>query len=166
MSYGIRVSEPWDPNKHDFHIDAQFFNPRTRKLMAKNQVNWLIRKGEKIQGKRVAEVKEIFQRNFEKSPDVWKDCIVMCALDNPPTRITKDVKPACCLISDMTGLPTEMFEKHKSTEKKSWGRRKVFYNCTFDIVMKIGLTDIEFQLWFKNKLRSDLLKTSWGELIL
>ncbi|EPS42959.1 hypothetical protein H072_3073 [Dactylellina haptotyla CBS 200.50] len=167
MSYGIRVSEPWNPNKHDHRFDEDFFNPRTKVTMARNQINWLIKKGDKIHNKRIAEVKELFQRNFEKSPQLWKDRIVMCSLDNPPPRVTKDVKPACCLVSDMTGLPLAMFDKHKSTEAVSFfRRRKSFYQCTFVIVMKVGSTDLEFQLWFKGKLRSDLLKTSWGELIL
>ncbi|KAK6501844.1 hypothetical protein TWF481_009665 [Arthrobotrys musiformis] len=167
MSYGIRVSEPWDPAKHDPLADDQFWNPRTKLTMARNRVKWLIRKGDKIQGKRAAEIREFFQRNFEKSPEVWEDSIVMCSLDNPPPRINKDVKPACRLISDMKGIPIDMFEKQKMVEKTGfWGRRKVFYNCTFDIVMKVGLTDIEFQLFFKQRLRSELLKTSWGELVL
>lgn len=81
--------------------------------------------------------------------------------------VSVDVKPACRLTSNMKGIPIDMFEKHKMAEKIGfWGRGKVFYNRTFDIVMKIGLTDIEFQLFFKQKLRSDLLKTSWGELVL
>ncbi|KAK6519490.1 hypothetical protein TWF281_003324 [Arthrobotrys megalospora] len=167
MSYGIRVSEPWDPMKHDPQYDTQFINPRTKTPMARNRVKWLIRKGERIQGRRVAEIKELFQRNFEKSPQIWEDNIVMCSLDVPPPRITPDVKPACCLISNMKGIPIDMFEKQKMSEKTGfWGRRKAYYNCTFDIVMKIGLTDIEFQLYFKQKLRSELLKTSWGELVL
>ncbi|KAF3934960.1 hypothetical protein ABW19_dt0208840 [Dactylella cylindrospora] len=43
-SYGIRVNEEWSSERHDVNLDAQFINPRTKKLMAKNQVNWLIRK--------------------------------------------------------------------------------------------------------------------------
>ncbi|KAF3255298.1 hypothetical protein TWF192_002656 [Orbilia oligospora] len=167
MSYGIRVSEPWDPIKHDPAIDDRFWNPRTKMTMAKNQVKWLIKKGDKIQGKRVAEIRELFQRNFDKSPEIWQDNIVMCSLDIPPTRISRHVKPACLLTSNMKGIPIDMFEKYKMEEKTGfWGRRRVFYSCNFDIVMKIGLTDIEFQLYFKQKLRSELLKTSWGELVL
>lgn len=44
MSYGIRVSEPWDPMKHDPVLDDQFWDPRTRMMLARNQVKWLIRK--------------------------------------------------------------------------------------------------------------------------
>ncbi|KAK6517736.1 hypothetical protein TWF506_004918 [Arthrobotrys conoides] len=167
MSYGIRVSEPWDPFKHDPAIDDQFLNPRTKTIMARNQIKWLIRKGDRIQGRRVAEIREPFQRNFEKSPEIWEDNIVMCSLDTPPPRIDRYVKPACRLTSNMNDIPIDMFDKRKMDEKTGfWGRRKVFYSCTFDIVMKIGLTDIEFQLFFKEKLRSELLKTSWGELVL
>ncbi|KAF3314247.1 hypothetical protein TWF173_004853 [Orbilia oligospora] len=167
MSYGIRVSEPWDPIKHDRAIDKEIWNPRTKMMMAKNQIKWLIKKGDTIQGKRVAEIRELFQRNFDKSPGIWQDNIVMCSLDIPPSRINRHVKPACLLTSNMKDIPIDMFEKYKMEEKTGfWGRRRVFYSCNFDIVMKIGLTDIEFQLYFKQKLRSELLKTSWGELIL
>ncbi|KAK6358567.1 hypothetical protein TWF730_007894 [Orbilia blumenaviensis] len=165
MSYGIRVNERWDPMKHNFQQDGPFLNPRTKALMARNQIKWLIRKGDKIQGKRVAEIKELFARNFDKSPEIWEDVIVMCPLDDPPPRMNDDVKLACRLRSDMKGIPIEMFERQRMEEKTGfWGRRKVFYTCNFEIVMKIGLTDIEFQLFFKQKLRSDLLKMSWGAL--
>ncbi|KAK6348498.1 hypothetical protein TWF718_006288 [Orbilia javanica] len=44
MSYGIRVSELWDPIKHDDRLDDHFWNPRTKQKMARNQIKWLIRK--------------------------------------------------------------------------------------------------------------------------
>ncbi|KAK6340686.1 hypothetical protein TWF696_009009 [Orbilia brochopaga] len=162
-SYGVRVCEEWNPKKHDMEFDRQFIQPVTGKLMAKNQIDWLIKKGDKIQGSRVADVTKLFQRHFEGYPEVWQDHIVMCTLDKPPSRMTNDVKPACTLMSNMTGLPIDMFDKQKSSERaRFWERRKVYYNCNFTIVMKIGLTDIEFQMWFKEKLRSELLKTTWG----
>ncbi|KAJ6262494.1 hypothetical protein Dda_3304 [Drechslerella dactyloides] len=167
-SYGVRVCEEWNPAKHDVSYDRRFTQPTTGKLMAKNQIDWLIKKGDKIQGSRVADITKSFLRHFEGSPEIWQDQIVMCTLDDPPTRMTTAVKPACMLRSDMTGLPIDMFDKHKSSEKSvsflgiPGMRRKTYYNCNFNIVMKIGLTDIEFQMWFKERLRSELLKTSWG----
>ncbi|KAF3193958.1 hypothetical protein TWF225_008149 [Orbilia oligospora] len=164
-SYGIKANTIWDPVKNNEELDEQYINPLTKKLMAKNQVVWLIKKGEKITGKRLAELKEEFSRSFKKSPDaVWQDCILMCTLDDPPCRITEDVKQVCVLKSDMTGLPKDVFKKEKSAERGFFFRRKRFYSCQFDIVFSVGLTDMEFALWFKDKVRSDLLRISWTEL--
>ncbi|KAK6518987.1 hypothetical protein TWF281_003678 [Arthrobotrys megalospora] len=163
-SYGIKANTLWDPSKHNPRLDGQYLNTFTKNLMATNQVVWLIKKGEKITGKRIAELKEEFTRSFKKSPEAtWQDSIVMCTLDDPPFRITKDVKPLCVLRSDMTHLPVYLFKKEKSKER-SWFRRKRFYSCEFDIRFSVGLTDIEFALWFKDKVRSDLLRISWAEL--
>ncbi|EPS44837.1 hypothetical protein H072_1154 [Dactylellina haptotyla CBS 200.50] len=161
-SYGVRCNKPWDNRRNDKKLDDQYTNPHTKKVMALNQVSWLIKKGDKITGKKMAEIKENFSRNFKKSPEIWADSIVMCNLDNPPSRMTEDVKEICTLKSDMTGLPLDIFDKQKSPNS-TFLKRKKFYRCDFDIVVKIGLTDIEFALWFKDKLRSDLLKIAWSE---
>ncbi|KAK6533826.1 hypothetical protein TWF694_002755 [Orbilia ellipsospora] len=161
-SYGVKCNRPWDPRIHSRALDEQYVNPVTKKLMAIGQISWMIRKGDKITGKKMVEIKENFSRSFKKSPEVWGDAIVMCTLDYPPNRMTEDVKEICTLRSDMSRLAMNEFTKQKAPEWTFW-RRKKFYRCEFDIIFKIGLTDIEFALWFKEKLRSDLLKIAWSD---
>lgn len=78
-------------------------------------------------------------------------------------NILADVKPVCNLKSDMTSIPINMFEKHKSPPKSWMKRGKAFYFCSFEIIAKIGATEIEFELHHNGKQRNDYLTASWGE---
>jgi hypothetical protein len=74
-----------------------------------------------------------------------------------------DVHQMCVLRSDMTGLPLSSFELKKVGDKSFFHKRKKYYHCNFDIHMKIGLTDLEFEMWYKGKVRNELLKVAWSD---
>jgi len=161
-SYGLRVNQVWNHSKHDPNIDASHIHALTGKKMAENQIFWLIKKGDKIEGKKIAQIKEDFERNFSKCPVVWEDPIVTCSLDNPPTRMTPDVKVLCRLNSDMRREPLSVFEQKKVGEFSCFSKRKKYYHCRYDILMKFGLTDVEFEMIYRGRVRSELLRVAWN----
>lgn len=63
----------------------------------------------------------------------------------------------------MNSLETSSFTQKKSAEKKNFFRHKKYYQCDFDIVLHVSPTDLEFEMVFKGRTRSELLKIDWSE---
>ena len=85
-----------------------------------------------------------FYRHF-RHLEVWKDELVSCSLDVPPTREDQSITKLCTVVSDLTYL------KKRSSFKRNWSRFKPYYLAYYDIVFHVENNNLRFTLEYNGQ---------------
>ncbi|OAA42644.1 Heat shock protein Hsp70 [Metarhizium rileyi] len=91
MSYGIEISEYFDPSIHsdaDWYIDSHTLRP-----MAEKQMRWFIRQGQDLS--KVSSVRQTFWRKFGSRVGPISEGFCVSASPEPPSRRDRSVSELC-----------------------------------------------------------------------
>lgn len=175
-SYGVLCDMPYDKNNRqhvgqDVYKHAIFGVPYVR-----NQVKWMIKKGQVIDvdnhiahkfTRQVCRLKDGDADDSRKK--IWKDSIVISHQEAKrlPTSLShSDCHVFCDITSDLSTLSLNDFDLIK--EQKSWyrvGSREKYRIAEHQIKVVIGSTDIKFELWYKGGqfTRTNSIRVDWQE---
>lgn len=71
---------------------------------------------------------------------MWKDTLVACSTDHPPSRIEPPIVRLCTITSDLTHL-------NKATHfTRRWRRCRPYYTAKYDIVLGVRDSHLTFML--------------------
>ncbi|KAH0552831.1 hypothetical protein GP486_006967 [Trichoglossum hirsutum] len=120
-SYGISVSQPWSSFKHS--LEDEYDDPFDGEKKAKNQMVWLIKKGDAILSSQPKHASIRLCRRFGvKDPRVFRTSLVVSDEDEAPQRYAK-IDPA--IHYDFTDIPEASFKSIRA------GTRGTPYFCAF-----------------------------------
>lgn len=106
-NYGTPTINPFIHGKHE-EQDA-YVDSLTGRKMAKNQIAWFIRKGDELSDSR--HITRAFTRTFRKYSGPWRDSMVVCDLDEPPSRISPSVSLLCVIEADLSSIKKSSYEQ-------------------------------------------------------
>ncbi|KAK4210851.1 hypothetical protein QBC37DRAFT_428117 [Rhypophila decipiens] len=90
ISVGTNLRERWDETRHD--QQDQIWDKDLGEWRAANQIQWYLRKGDRIDLRR-----PVWHPFFQLLPmewdGQWKSAMYQCEDENPPSRVTSTVKP-------------------------------------------------------------------------
>jgi len=152
-SYGVPVSETFSKIRH--HHDDVGVDPITKKPIAREQLLWLIKKGDLILSDKSEEIKQQFTKIFSPS-SVRKGKLPIYSYDDDddiPGRLSisqNDLTPVHTLEYDMTTIPLEEFTRQQPSQNSP-----PFYVTSLRLIMRLTVPRLEVELWWKDtKLRS------------
>ncbi|KAI8676554.1 hypothetical protein LRP88_10436 [Fusarium phalaenopsidis] len=148
-SYGVIVQEVYSPAKH-FDEDVRVDPFETGKKWAINQIQWLIKKGDKVSPD--APIAHSFEIRLKEGDTTraWDAEIVVS--NNESDWLPRSLRQAgamklCSVKSNLAGI-----QQHQLVLKEKRGtcfRRGVkFYICRFDVRVIVAPADLRFELWF------------------
>ncbi|KAJ3521677.1 hypothetical protein NM208_g13185 [Fusarium decemcellulare] len=151
-SYGMVAMEPYDPAVHfDEDIKTDKYDPKLK--WARNQIEWLIRKGDVIDPNSSVIKSFMIKLDPGSSTRSWDAVIVMS--NNEPHLLPRSMKQAsveriCVVKSNLTGVQQHQMILKKN--KRSWYRKGVsFYHLQFDVHVIVAPADLRFELWFNGR---------------
>ncbi|KAN0071918.1 hypothetical protein V8E54_009647 [Elaphomyces granulatus] len=152
-SYGVSVSESFSETRHD--IQDRIVDPITEAPMAKEQLLWLIKKGDLILSNKpkVHVVTEIFNKTFSKT-EPRTGTIPIYSYDDhyPPETIYEPeyehgLAVVCILEYDLTNIPLRDFRRIASR-----GNNMPFYATFLELTLKFDLQLLNIELSCKGML--------------
>ncbi|KAH8880209.1 hypothetical protein GQ53DRAFT_737405 [Thozetella sp. PMI_491] len=166
-SYGVVVSEVYSPALHfneDVYADPFDSNMR----WAKNQIQWLIKKGDAVYPN--VPLNKAFEMRLGSvdAAKSWDTEIVIS--QNEPSFLPRSLKHGgavklCDVKSNLTGVQQhQLIQKHKRGTCFSKGH--MFYICQFDVKVIVAPADLRFELWFGGQKFSgnhDPITVKWDQ---
>ncbi|KAJ4209414.1 hypothetical protein NW767_001321 [Fusarium falciforme] len=148
-SYGVIVQEAYSPAKH-FDEDVRVDPFERGKKWAINQIQWLIKKGDKVSPD--TPIVHSFEIRLKEGDTTraWNAEIVVS--NNESDWLPRSLRQAgamklCSVRSNLAGI-----QQHQLVLKEKRGtcfRRGVkFYICRFDVRVIVAPADLRFELWF------------------
>ena len=86
-----------------------------------------------------------FYRNFN-GLTIWKDSVVSCEADNPPTRLEAPVHKLCIVISDLTHLHL------KKNFRRRWKLFRPYYTAAYVIILRVKNNNLTFELEYRDQI--------------
>lgn len=162
-SYGIVVQLPFDPDKHAPE-DKEPDPINRKKNVAKNQIEWLVKKGQTIDPKNPPSYK--FEMHMgDGDPPMWAFEIVQDDgdVENLPTsmRLQKTTTKLCDLDSNVSNLDRSKLSTMKTGARYYYLSRKKYKVCKFEIVVIVAPADLRFEVQIKGELHSEPHQPLW-----
>ncbi|RPB10165.1 hypothetical protein P167DRAFT_566804 [Morchella conica CCBAS932] len=162
--YGLVTMKPFSETTH-FDYE-RYVDPLTGNVLAKNQIEWLIRKNESFSGANEKCIEKVFKRDFlpSKLGYRWKEVIVECSHDNPPFRVEPGVTQVCTLVPDLTSCQVREFEKIKKKKGNPFAfKSSKYYHARYKIKIFIGSVGVRSEMFYRDEPRPDLMAVLWPE---
>ncbi|KAL8366622.1 hypothetical protein RB595_010471 [Gaeumannomyces hyphopodioides] len=155
-SYGILVQTPFDPNKHA--PEEKVPDPiDPAKFWAKNQIRWLVKKGDEIHPHKPPTRQFTMPVDGEHSFE-WSFEIVQHGGDaealRPSMRLMKATK-LCTLDSNLSGIDRSKLVIMKTDGRYHLFGRKKYRACQFEIVVVVAPADLKFEVQVRGERFND-----------
>lgn len=86
-----------------------------------------------------------FHRDF-RHLTMWKDTLVSCMADNPPTRLEAPVTRLCTITSDLTHLKKRAF-----ANRRRWRLFERYYTARYTLCLGVHNNNLTFMLEFDGR---------------
>ncbi|KAM6538186.1 hypothetical protein FALCPG4_000069 [Fusarium falciforme] len=167
-SYGVVVREPYSPDRHiGEQLEQDQFDPN--QTWAVNQIEWIIRKGDKIDP--IAPLTKQFIRRLSPGQTAASFNTQVVTSRNeikflPQSLLKAGSKRLCRVESNLTGLkPDELVLMKKRGGCFRQGYK--YYKCVFDVRVIVAPADLRFELWFNGVKFSrghEPIKVEWNSI--
>ncbi|KAI1123685.1 hypothetical protein F5Y10DRAFT_285795 [Nemania abortiva] len=141
-SYGILFMEPFDPKKHE--LRDQCVHPATGRLMATNQIHWMLKRGETYHVGKILDfslkqaVKGIGWRS--KGLRSFEETLYVSEQPIPSSRLDDSVKALC---SVKFTIP-EKDIRHNSSSYRSPVQKGKWRDTKFDVIIQLRTATLGF----------------------
>ncbi|KAL8831907.1 MAG: hypothetical protein Q9170_005100 [Blastenia crenularia] len=137
--YGVTINEPFIQG---VHVDEDRYpDTGTGQVLARNQVRWFIRKNQTLSDEET--FRHVFHRDFLYLGP-WKDSLVSCTSDPPPSRLEPPVIKLCSITTDLTHLSKKHFARR-------WRRFQRYYTAHYTLCLGLRDNNLTFSLEFQGR---------------
>ncbi|KJZ69823.1 hypothetical protein HIM_10776 [Hirsutella minnesotensis 3608] len=147
-NYGVLQCTPFDPDNH--LAEDRFFHEARNTYYADNQMEWLLRRGDKITDGRTL-TRQLCRSvhgicKTSKDTQTFSDTLYSCQDPEPPTRLDATAKELCSI--RYTIQESTIFKEKPYTSPAKPGE---FRDLSFDFDIILGATTLDFQVRYHNK---------------
>ncbi|KAI8713929.1 hypothetical protein NCS52_01239000 [Fusarium sp. LHS14.1] len=147
-SYGVPVSVPFEPSRHLWA--DRFLDPATNKYYAGNQMQWLLRRGEKVNEGSILSVNVLVsvhgvgwtssgKRDFEQS-------LYYCQDNDPPSRMNDNVKQLCTVNFSVDESKIWLERSYRSEAVPGKWR-----DMTLDLMVLLGNATLDYVVKYRDE---------------
>ncbi|KAL8732513.1 MAG: hypothetical protein Q9166_002727 [cf. Caloplaca sp. 2 TL-2023] len=154
--YGVTVNASFVEGRH--LAEDRMLNIDTGQVLAMNQIRWFIKKGQLLPDEQTFSTFPAtnlfalndlmisgygFHRDFRQL-SLWKDNLVCCTSEVPPTRLEVPVTKLCSITSDLTHLKKNRFGRH-------WRGFRSYYTAHYTLCLGVQNNNLTFKLEFRGQ---------------
>ncbi|KAF5013318.1 hypothetical protein FDECE_668 [Fusarium decemcellulare] len=166
-SYGVAMAVPFDPKKH-LRVD-RIFDQSSNTYMADNQMNWLLRRGEKMTEGRMLSTNIVISvhgvTSTSKGSQQFRQTLHYCRESDPPTRLDRSELLHDATLDSLTNLARSAAVKElcavrfsvrestilRETSYTSASMAGDFRDMTFELMVLLGNARLAYAVIYKNK---------------
>ncbi|KAL8817394.1 MAG: hypothetical protein Q9223_003761 [Gallowayella weberi] len=137
--YGVTVNTSFIEGRH--LPEDRLQNIDTGQVLARNQIRWFIKKGQLLPDEET--IRYGFHRDF-RHLGIWKDNLVCCTSEVPPSRLEEPVAKLCTITSDLTHLNKNKFGRH-------WRGFRSYYTAHYTLCLGVQDNNLTFKLEFRGQ---------------
>ncbi|KAI6823504.1 actin-like ATPase domain-containing protein [Hortaea werneckii] len=154
--YGVHVHNYFQPNKHAAHL--RYWDDNTGKWMARDQMQWYIKKGETVSSTGPVLFPFTFTvTSYEEMNQVRRLEMVACDSDLQPSTFSKDpggeTKVICTMLVNLAQVPRHLWHQKRNSAGM------IYYELSMELGMQIESGGLRFDFRVDGVVYSKVMAT-------